>query len=82
MKCSKLAIETPEQRQRRSGFFIVNFEHISHLALLFLFLNLSRYMPVGIVSSIVSQNVVEYNCTIFICVEQLLKNPKINFLVD
>ena len=39
---SKLAIETPEQRQRRSGVFIVNFEHISHLALVFLFLNLTR----------------------------------------
>ena len=36
-------------------------------------------MPVGIVSSIVSQNVIEYNCTIFICVEQLLKNLKVNF---
>ena len=29
-KCSKLTIKTPERRQyRRSGFFIVNFEHIS-----------------------------------------------------
>ena len=29
---SKLTIKTPEQRQwRRSGAFIVNFEHISHL---------------------------------------------------
>ena len=29
--CSKLTIKTPERRQwRRSGFFIVNFEHISH----------------------------------------------------
>ena len=31
--CSKLEIKTPEQRQwRRSGVFIVNFEHISHLS--------------------------------------------------
>ena len=30
--CSKLAIKTPERHQwRRSGVFIVNFEHISHL---------------------------------------------------
>ena len=30
--CSKLTIKTPERRQeRRSGVFIVNFEHISHL---------------------------------------------------
>ena len=30
--CSKLTIKTPEPRHwRRSGFFIVKFEHISHL---------------------------------------------------
>ena len=30
--CSKLTIKIPERRQwRRSGIFIVNFEHISHL---------------------------------------------------
>ena len=28
--CSKLTIKTSEQRQWRSGVFIVNFEHISH----------------------------------------------------
>ena len=41
--CSKLTIKIPERRQsRRSGVFIVNFEHISHLVLLFLLLTLSR----------------------------------------
>ena len=35
-KCSKLTIETPKRRLHRSGVFIVNFEHISHLALMFL----------------------------------------------
>ena len=41
--CSKLTINTPELRQwRRSGVFIVNFEHISHLVLVFLLLALSR----------------------------------------
>ena len=35
--CSKLIIKIPERRQwRRSGIFIVNFEHISHLVLVFL----------------------------------------------
>ena len=35
--CSKLTIKIPERRQwRRSGVFIVNFEHISHLVLVFL----------------------------------------------
>ena len=38
---SKLTIKTPEGRLS-SGVFIVNFEHISHLALLFLLLTLSR----------------------------------------
>ena len=41
--CSKLTINTPERRQwRRSGVFIVNFEHISHLVLVFLLLTLNR----------------------------------------
>ena len=38
--CSKLKIKTPDRPQpgvwRRSGFFIVNFEHILHLVLGFL----------------------------------------------
>ena len=46
--CSKLTIKAPEQRQGRcAGVFIVNIEHISHLALMFL-LTLSRQMPVGL----------------------------------
>ena len=41
--CLKLTIKTPEWRQwRRSGVFIVNFEDISHLVLVFLLLTLSR----------------------------------------
>ena len=55
--CSKLTIKTPERRQwRRSGVFIVNFEHIwrrfdvfianfkyiSQLVLVFLLLTLKR----------------------------------------
>ena len=37
--CSKLTIKTPERRHwRRSGVFIVNFEHILHLFLVFLWL--------------------------------------------
>ena len=40
--CSKLTKKTPERRQwRRSGVFIVNFEHISHLVLVFLLLTLN-----------------------------------------
>ena len=41
--CSKLTIKTPERRHcHRSDVFIVNFEHISYLVLVFLLLNLSR----------------------------------------
>ena len=41
--CSKLTIKTLERLQwRRSGVFIVNFEHISHLVLIFLLLTLRR----------------------------------------
>ena len=44
--CSKLTIKTTERRHwRHSGVFIVNFEHISHLVLVFLFLTLSKQMP-------------------------------------
>ena len=40
--CLKLIIKIPEGRHwRRSGIFIVNFEHISHLALVFLLLTLN-----------------------------------------
>ena len=40
--CSKLIIKTPERRRRRlSGVFIVNFERISHLLLVFLLLTLN-----------------------------------------
>ena len=47
--CSKLTIETLEQgvkyeqpHWRRSGVFIVTFEHISHLSLVFLLLTLTK----------------------------------------
>ena len=33
---------------RRSGIFIVNFEHISHLVLVFLLLTLNMQFPAGI----------------------------------
>ena len=40
--CSTLTIKIPERRHwDRSGIFIVNFEHISHLVLVFLLLTLN-----------------------------------------
>ena len=47
--CSKLTIKTPERRYwHRSDVFIVNFEHISHLVLVFLLLTLNMHLPTGI----------------------------------
>ena len=46
--CSKLTIKIPERCQwHRCGVFIINFEHISHLVLMFLLSTLSRYMLAG-----------------------------------
>ena len=44
--CSKLTVQTPERRRRRSGIFI-NFEQISHLFLVFLLLTLHMQLPTG-----------------------------------
>ena len=45
---SKLTIKTQEQRHWcRSSIFIVNFKHISRLALMFLLLTLNIYLPAG-----------------------------------
>ena len=42
--CSKLTMKTLQRHhQRRSGVFIVNFEHISHLALAFLSVNTAEF---------------------------------------
>ena len=41
--CSKSITETLEKgERRRSGVFIVNFEHVSHLFLVFLLLTLNK----------------------------------------
>ena len=53
--CSKLTIKRPERR-RRSGLFIVNFEHISHLFLVFLLLTLKKQMLAGKHTQIQIQN--------------------------
>ena len=45
---SELTIKTPERRQwHRSGVFIVNFEQISQIFLVFLLLTLSKLMLAG-----------------------------------
>ena len=38
----KVTTKTGEQRRRRSGVFIVNFEHISYLFLVLLLLTLNK----------------------------------------
>ena len=46
--CSKLTIKISKRRRRRSGIFIVDFEHISHLVLMFLLLALMNFFLEGI----------------------------------
>ena len=44
-----LAVKAPEQRHwSRSGVFIVNFEHILHLVLVFLLLTLNMWLLAGL----------------------------------
>ena len=46
--CPKLAMKTPERRQRRrAGFFVVYFDHISHVFVVFLLLTLNKSMSAG-----------------------------------
>ena len=45
--CSELTIKTPKRRRRRSGVFIINFEHISYLVLVLLLLTLNMLLPSG-----------------------------------
>ena len=46
--CSKLTIKISKRRRRRSGIFIVDFEQISHLVLMFLLLALMNFFLEGI----------------------------------
>ena len=43
---------TNARHWRRSDVFIVNFEHLSQLVLVFLLLTLNMYLPSGIVKSV------------------------------
>ena len=49
--CSKLAIKILERRQRCSGIFIANFEHISHIVLVFPFSSLNKQMSASLLPS-------------------------------
>ena len=42
-------VDNKNTRKRRSGVFIVNFEQISHLFLVFLLLPMNKYMLVELV---------------------------------
>ena len=49
--CSKLIIKTSERHHStHCNIFIVDFEQISHVILMFLLLTLSKWMPAGLVS--------------------------------
>ena len=40
-------VNIKDTKRRRSGVFIANFEHVSHLDPVFLFLTFRRQMPAG-----------------------------------
>ena len=61
--CSKLTIKTPERRRRHSNVFIVNFEQMSQIVLVFLLLTLNKYMPAGVVLAISSANIYLFKFT-------------------
>ena len=65
--CSKLTIKTSERRQA----FIVNFEHISHLILVFLLLTLTMKLPTGKVDSTCRC----FRFLIITLIESLIANP-------
>ena len=71
--CSKSPIETPEKRceifskltiktpeRRRSGIFIVNFETISYLFLVFLLLTSDKQMLAGLLSEFLKKLYIRY----------------------
>ena len=57
--CSKLTVKIPERRQDAIGcysdVFIVNFEHISHLAVEFLLFTLRGKCPLGCMTSVIAK---------------------------
>ena len=75
---SKLTIKTPKPRQwHRSGVFIVNFEHISHLVLVLLLLALS--LPAG--PDLMSSVILEVNVIMKLNQDQRL-SLKINMVLS
>ena len=74
--CSKLTKNTPEQRQwRRSGVFIVNSEHASHLVLVFLILTLNMHLPAGI-AECPNENKAQSDCSVWAWIYKNYPNLK------
>ena len=74
----KLTIKTSERRHWcRSGVFIVNFEHISHLVLVFLLLTLSRQMPTGS-ASLQANTYFQYFYPLFFVIFAFSADPRKN----
>ena len=51
-----LKVNNKDTRAQNDAMIIVNFEHISHLLLVFLLLTLSKQMPAGSLKQIRKQN--------------------------
>ena len=79
--CSKLTIKTPERCcWHCSGVFIINFEHISHLFLVFLLLTLSRHMLVGSFIWFMSAVLISTKCRCFHSISEYTRIPLVDDL--
>ena len=79
--CSQLPIKTPERHWRRSGLFIVNFDHTSHLFPVFLLLTLSKKMLLAVWVTILFW-AAKYKHILFLLkqnVECELENPTVSW---
>ena len=73
--CTNLTIKTSERRHwRRSGVFIVNFVHISHLVLMFLSLTLRRQMPAGYALILANSSIIKIIRRSFIMINTMMEN--------
>ena len=72
--CSELTLKIPEQRQLcRSGVFIDNFEHMSHLFVVILFLVLNKYPAANYILKVNNRNT-RTRCEI--CSKLTIKTPE------
>ena len=74
--CSKLTIKTPEPRQWScSGLFIVNFEHISHLVLVFILIDNLKQVNSSWILTIYTHYMLKFNLLLLV----LKESPSLHY---